>query len=116
MHAITVSKICLASGWCRGTIPLAPKILMFLVDGVRSFRCAHDLDRGTRRDRRPRYTVNAPMTRPNAAIGRYLQGFGRYGIPFNAVYGPAVPEGRALPELLTPDEVATALDHSRKGG
>ncbi|HEX4111468.1 MAG TPA: protein-disulfide reductase DsbD domain-containing protein [Stellaceae bacterium] len=60
--------------------------------------------------------MRADWTRPNGAIERYLQGFGRYGIPFNAVYGPAVPQGRALPELLTPGEVATALDASRKGG
>jgi suppressor for copper-sensitivity B len=60
--------------------------------------------------------MRADWTRPNGAIQRYLAGFGRYGIPFNAVYGPAVPHGRALPELLTPDEVASALDRSRKGG
>jgi suppressor for copper-sensitivity B len=60
--------------------------------------------------------MRADWTRPSDRIERYLQGFGRYGIPFNAVYGPAVPEGRALPELLTPDTVASALDRSRKGG
>jgi suppressor for copper-sensitivity B len=60
--------------------------------------------------------MRADWTRPNNAIERYLQDFGRYGIPFSAVYGPAMPQGRALPELLTPDEVATALDASRKGG
>lgn len=60
--------------------------------------------------------MRADWTRPSASIERYLQGFGRYGIPFNAVYGPTVPEGHALPELLTPDAVAAALDGSRKGG
>ncbi len=60
--------------------------------------------------------MRADWTRPSDQIERYLQGFGRYGIPFNAVYGPALPEGRALPELLTPDAVASALDRSRKGG
>lgn len=60
--------------------------------------------------------MRADWTRPSAAIEHYLQGFGRYGIPFNAVYGPAVPRGRALPELLTPDTVTAALDRSRKGG
>ncbi len=34
-------------------------------------------------------------------IARYLAGFGRYGIPFDAVYGPALPHGEALPELLS---------------
>jgi suppressor for copper-sensitivity B len=60
--------------------------------------------------------MRADWTRPSDRIERYLQGFGRYGIPFNAVYGPTVPQGRALPELLTPDAVASALDGSRKGG
>jgi suppressor for copper-sensitivity B len=60
--------------------------------------------------------MRADWTRPSPRIARYLEGFGRYGIPFNAVYGPALPQGRALPELLTPDEVVSALEHSRKGG
>jgi suppressor for copper-sensitivity B len=49
--------------------------------------------------------MRADWTRPNEAIARYLAGFGRYGIPFNAVYGPRAPHGVALPELLTPGAV-----------
>jgi len=60
--------------------------------------------------------MRADWTRPSDRIEHYLQGFGRYGIPFNAVYGPALPQGRALPELLTPGAVGAALDQSRKGG
>lgn len=60
--------------------------------------------------------MRADWTRPSERIVHYLQGFGRYGIPFNAVYGPALPHGRALPELLTPGAIAAALDQSRKGG
>jgi suppressor for copper-sensitivity B len=60
--------------------------------------------------------MRADWTRPSDRIEHYLQGFGRYGIPFNAVYGPALPQGRALPELLTPGAIAAALDQSRKGG
>ncbi|MGH6990617.1 MAG: protein-disulfide reductase DsbD family protein, partial [Stellaceae bacterium] len=60
--------------------------------------------------------MRADWTRPSTRIADYLEGFGRYGIPFNAVYGPGLPAGRALPELLTPEEVVTALDQSRKGG
>jgi len=51
----------------------------------------------------------ADWTRPSDEIARYLASFGRYGIPFNAVYGPGAPQGVALPELLTPDAVRTAL-------
>ncbi|MEO5335781.1 MAG: thioredoxin family protein [Magnetospirillum sp. WYHS-4] len=53
--------------------------------------------------------MQADWTRPDEAISRYLARFGRYGIPFNAVYGPGLPEGLALPELLTRDKVLEAL-------
>ena len=49
--------------------------------------------------------MRADWTRPSESIARYLAGFGRYGIPFNAVYGPRAPHGVALPELLTPGAV-----------
>ena len=53
--------------------------------------------------------MRADWTRPNPAIAAYLSRFGRYGIPFNAVYGPAAPGGLPLPELLTSAAVTTAL-------
>jgi suppressor for copper-sensitivity B len=53
--------------------------------------------------------MRADWTRPNPAIAAYLSRFGRYGIPFNSVYGPAAPSGIALPELLTPGIVTAAL-------
>jgi suppressor for copper-sensitivity B len=52
----------------------------------------------------------ADWTRPSDEIAGYLASFGRYGIPFNVVYGPGAPAGVPLPELLTPDLVAEALD------
>lgn len=58
--------------------------------------------------------MRADWTRPDPRIAAYLASFGRYGIPFNAVYGPAAPSGIALPELLTADVVLAALD--RAGG
>jgi suppressor for copper-sensitivity B len=48
-------------------------------------------------------------------IAAYLASFGRYGIPFNAVYGPGAPKGLALPELLTNETVLSALDEASKG-
>ncbi|MGA8552519.1 MAG: hypothetical protein WB678_20040, partial [Stellaceae bacterium] len=51
-------------------------------------------------------------TRPDPALARYLQSFGRYGVPFNAVYGPARPDGELLPELLTSAAVENALDRA----
>jgi len=53
--------------------------------------------------------MRADWTRPSAIISAYLRSFGRYGIPFNAVYGPRLPRGRALSEILTPDQVLRAL-------
>jgi suppressor for copper-sensitivity B len=56
--------------------------------------------------------MRADWTRPNPAIGDYLRKFGRYGIPFNAVYGPSAPGGIALPELLTAEAVKSAFDRA----
>ncbi|MBO9467176.1 thioredoxin family protein [Tropicibacter sp. R15_0] len=58
--------------------------------------------------------MQADWTRPDARISRYLESFGRYGIPFNAVYGPSAPNGIVLSELLTTDDVLNAL--SQAGG
>ena len=57
--------------------------------------------------------LKADWTKPSDVISRYLAKFGRYGIPFNAVYGPGAPDGIALPELLTRDVVLNALDKAR---
>lgn len=51
----------------------------------------------------------ADWTRPNDMIANYLNANGRYGIPFNIVYGPNAPDGIALPELLTQSAVIDAL-------
>ena len=53
--------------------------------------------------------MRADWTRPNPAIDAYLARFGRVGIPFNVVYGPAAPGGLPLPELLTTGAVTGAL-------
>lgn len=51
----------------------------------------------------------ADWTRPSDAIASYLASFGRYGIPFNIVYGPGAPAGIPLPELLTSEAVTDAV-------
>ena len=53
--------------------------------------------------------MQGDWTRPDDAIARYLASFGRYGIPFNAVYGPDAPDGVVLPELLSQGAVAEAF-------
>jgi len=57
--------------------------------------------------------MQGDWTRPDPAITDYLARFNRYGIPFTAVYGPALPAGEALPEVLTPALVEAALDRAR---
>jgi len=58
-------------------------------------------------------SLRADWTKPDESISRYLASFGRYGIPFNAVYGPSAPDGIALPELLSEADVLAALDKAR---
>ena len=57
--------------------------------------------------------MRADWSRPDPLIEAYLRGFGRAGIPFDAVYGPQQPEGLALPEILTPSMVLSALSEAR---
>lgn len=56
--------------------------------------------------------MRADWTRPSDVITAYLKRFGRYGIPFNVVYGPSAPQGIVLPELLSIDAVNQALDRA----
>lgn len=58
--------------------------------------------------------MRADWTKPDDGIARYLASFGRYGIPFNAVYGPGAPDGIALSELLTEADVLAALDKAAR--
>jgi suppressor for copper-sensitivity B len=60
--------------------------------------------------------MRADWTRPSEAIAAYLRGFGRYGIPFDAVYGPRAPQGLALSEILSSNEVLTALSEAAAPG
>lgn len=55
----------------------------------------------------------ADWTRPDPVISAFLARYGRYGIPFNIVYGPGAPEGLVLPEILTPDSLLSALDKAK---
>ncbi|MHA1113101.1 MAG: thioredoxin family protein, partial [Alphaproteobacteria bacterium] len=53
--------------------------------------------------------MRADWTSPDPEISDYLASFERYGIPFNAVYGPGARGGIMLPEILTRDGVRSAL-------
>jgi len=54
--------------------------------------------------------MQADWTCPHDATSCYLESFDRYGIPFNAVYGPDAPEGIVLSEILTEQSLLKALD------
>ena len=56
--------------------------------------------------------MRADWTRPDSDIAKYLASYGRYGIPFNVVYGPGARGGLVLPELLDQDSVLSALDRA----
>jgi suppressor for copper-sensitivity B len=58
----------------------------------------------------------ADWTRPNPRISDYLARNNRYGIPFNAIYGPGAPRGIVLSELLTKQAVLDALRQARGNG
>jgi suppressor for copper-sensitivity B len=59
--------------------------------------------------------MQADWTRPDDRIARYLVANNRYGIPFNAVYGPGAPGGIVLPELLSESVVLDALAKAAGG-
>jgi suppressor for copper-sensitivity B len=58
--------------------------------------------------------MQADWTRPNPNISTYISEYGRYGIPFNAIYGPGSPNGIVLSELLSKNEVLDALSRASK--
>jgi suppressor for copper-sensitivity B len=58
--------------------------------------------------------MRADWTNPDDSIAAYLAGNGRYGIPFNAVYGPGAPEGVLLPELLSEGVVMEAFEKAAR--
>ncbi|MDI9349850.1 MAG: thioredoxin family protein [Candidatus Symbiobacter sp.] len=53
--------------------------------------------------------LRADWTKPDAEIAAYLAANHRYGIPFNAVYGPGHPEAQILPEILRFEDLRLAL-------
>lgn len=57
--------------------------------------------------------MQADWTRPNDVIARYLKANNRFGIPFNAVYGPGAPEGIILPEVLSTQSILDAIEAAK---
>ena len=57
--------------------------------------------------------MQADWTRPDERISRFLESHNRYGIPFNAVYGPGAPDGIVLSEILSSQDVLAAFENAR---
>ncbi len=52
-------------------------------------------------------------TKPNDKIKQFLASKGRYGIPFNEIYSPLIPDGKIFPELLTFKVIKEFLDTAK---
>ncbi|SPX65667.1 thiol:disulfide interchange protein precursor [Leclercia adecarboxylata] len=48
-------------------------------------------------------------SQPSAEIEQFLRRYGASGIPFNAIFGPSLPQGHVLPSLLSKDALLTTL-------
>ncbi len=53
--------------------------------------------------------MRGDWTLPDDQIAAFLAGFQRYGVPFNAVYGPGAKDGIVLSEILDQDDLHAAL-------
>ncbi|MFY9288951.1 MAG: protein-disulfide reductase DsbD domain-containing protein [Alphaproteobacteria bacterium] len=58
--------------------------------------------------------MQADWTNPDPVISDFLKRHGRYGIPFNIVFGPGAPQGLVLPEILTTKAIHEALEKAAK--
>ncbi|MCY4097594.1 MAG: thioredoxin family protein, partial [Rhodospirillales bacterium] len=58
--------------------------------------------------------LRGDWTLPDSDIAAYLATHQRLGVPFNAVYGPGLPEGEVLPELLTADVIIEAVQRAKR--
>ncbi|MGF1718988.1 thioredoxin family protein [Vibrio kyushuensis] len=60
-------------------------------------------------------TMQGDWTRPSESVTAYLRSHGRFGVPFNIVYGPQAPDGIPLPVILNSDVVIDAINQASGG-
>jgi suppressor for copper-sensitivity B len=58
--------------------------------------------------------MRGDWTIPSESISEYLQSYGRFGVPFNIVYGPDAPQGIPLATLLTTESVLAAIGQAKE--
>ncbi|MCU6176320.1 protein-disulfide reductase DsbD family protein [Citrobacter cronae] len=57
--------------------------------------------------------LRGDWTLPSEAITEFLKKRGQVAVPYNQIYGPGLPEGQALPTLLTRDAVLQTLNDAK---
>lgn len=57
--------------------------------------------------------MRADITKPDDAVMNFLKKHNRFAIPFNAVYGPKIPQGHATSELLNKKELLELLNGAK---
>jgi suppressor for copper-sensitivity B len=58
--------------------------------------------------------LRGDWTQPDPAIGEFLRSRDRVAIPFNQIYGPALPQGHILSPLLSREAVISTLSEAKK--
>ncbi len=58
--------------------------------------------------------LRGDWTQPDPAIGEFLRKRDRVAIPFNQIYGPALPHGHILAPLLSREAVISTLSEAKK--
>ncbi|WP_297478151.1 protein-disulfide reductase DsbD domain-containing protein [uncultured Photobacterium sp.] len=58
--------------------------------------------------------MRGDWTKPSDYVTGFLQSHGRFGVPFNIVYGPKAPKGIELPVILSSETVINALKEASK--
>lgn len=59
------------------------------------------------------FLMQGDWTVRSDSVTAYLQSYGRYGVPFNIVYGPGAPQGLPLPTILSSQQVLSALQQAQ---
>ncbi|MGF1725576.1 thioredoxin family protein [Photobacterium nomapromontoriensis] len=59
--------------------------------------------------------MRGDWTKPSDYVTGFLRANGRFGVPFNIVYGPNAPTGIPLPVILTNEQVLSAMNKAQGG-
>ena len=57
--------------------------------------------------------LQGDISKPNPEIMKFLEKYNRFGVPFNAVFGPMAPEGIITSEFLSKDELIKAINKAK---